>query len=39
MPDHDQNDWLASYFADLNEESRKQLAAAADLISRFTVMT
>lgn len=38
MPDHDQNDWLASYFEGLKDQSRKRLAGEADLLARFTDM-
>jgi len=38
MTDQSHNEFMARYFADMKEESRKQLAAAADLIARFTVM-
>nr|WP_202034874.1 hypothetical protein [Pseudomonas aeruginosa] len=38
MTDQSHSEFMARYFADMKEESRKQLAAAADLIARFTVM-
>ncbi|MFH0065558.1 hypothetical protein [Pseudomonas aeruginosa] len=37
MTDQSHSEFMARYFADMKEESRKQLAAA-DLIARFTVM-
>lgn len=38
MSDHDHNDWLARYFEDLRDQSRKRLAKEADLLARFTDM-
>ena len=35
MTDQSHNEFMARYFADMKEESRKQVAAAADLIARF----